>query len=388
MSPIYLDHNATTPVRPEVRDAMAPYLGDVFGNPSSLHRWGRKAAAALAEARERVAGVLGARPTEIYFVRGGTESDNLAILGRAQAAREQGEVPRVAGSAIEHSAVLDAMDAVVRGGGESHLIRVDPAGRLNAEDLDQVIALRPHVISVMWVNNEVGTVIPVPDVAARASAEGIAVHTDAVQAVGKLRVRVDETPVDLLTLTGHKIYGPKGTGLLFARQGTEVCPGLFGGGQERGLRPGTEDVAGAVGLAEALARVVDEREEEAARMGTLRDALEARLLEVFPDLVVHGGQGTRAPHVSNLGVPGVDANALIQSMDMEGVAVSSGSACHSGAARASHVLTAMYGSAAHTASIRFSLGHLSGRPEVERATEVALEVIGRLRAMAGAAPAS
>ena len=388
MSSIYLDHNATTPVRPEVREAMAPFLGDVFGNPSSLHRWGRKAAAALDGARERVAALLGARPTEIYFVRGGTESDNLAILGRAQAARARGEVPRVAASAIEHSAILDALDAVVRSGGEARLIGVDRAGRLSAEDLEQVMALRPHVVSVMWVNNEVGTVLPVPEVAERATATGIAVHTDAVQAVGKLRVRVDETPVDLLTLTGHKIYGPKGTGLLFVRQGTDVCPGLFGGGQERGLRPGTEDVAGAVGLAEAVSRVVEEREKESSRMGALRDALEARLLNAYPDLVVHGGEGTRAPHVSNLGVPGVDANALIQSMDMEGVAVSSGSACHSGAAKTSHVLTAMYGAAAHTASIRFSLGRLSGEPEVKRAAEVATIVIGRLREMAGTVPAS
>jgi cysteine desulfurase len=383
MDAIYLDHAATTPLRREVRDAMDPWMGEAFGNPSSVHRFGRRAAAALAEARERVAAALGARPTEIYFVRGGTESDNMAVRGRAAVARARGDRPRVAASTVEHSAVLESLDRVEARGGDAHRIPVDPDGSLDGDVLDEVLSLRPDVLSVMWVNNEVGLVLPVPELAARARAAGVPMHTDAVQAIGKIPVRVDQTPVDLLTVTGHKIYGPGGAGILFVREGTELVPSLVGGGQERGLRPGTEDVAGAVGLAEAIALAVEEQPRESLRLAALRDGLESSLLERFPDLTVHGGEGTRAPHVANLGVPGVDATALVQALDMEGVAVSSGSACHSGASKASHVLTALYGPGASQASVRFSLGHLSDDGRVRRAAGVASQVIERLRELAG-----
>ncbi len=379
MDSIYLDHCATTPVRAEVRAAMEPYLSEAFGNPSSAHAWGRRAAAALADARARLAEALGARPSEIVFVRGGTEGDNLAILGRARVARARGEQPAVAVSGIEHSAVLEAAEVVAEGGGVRHVIPVDARGRLDEDVLDRVLSQTPHVLSVMWVNNETGTVLPVPRVAAAAREAGVVFHTDAVQAMGKLPVRVDETPVDLLTVTGHKIYGPKGSGALFVRHGVEILPGVHGGGQERGLRPGTEDVAGAVGLAEAVWLAAAETDTESRRIGRLRDRLEGVLVARFPDLVVHGGDGERAPHVTNLGVPGVDGTAIVQAMDLEGLAVSSGSACHSGAARASHVLAAMYGADASTASVRFSLGKLSSEEQVERAASAAGDVIERLR---------
>lgn len=379
MSPIYLDYCATTPMRQEVRDAMAPYQSEAFGNPSSTHSWGRRAAAALADARTRAAQALGAQPSEILFVRGGTESDNLAVLGRARFARAAGERPVVAVSAIEHSAVLEAAEAVESDGGSRHVIPVDSRGTLDEGALERALAAGPHVLSVMWVNNEVGTVMPVPAIADAALRAGVVFHTDAVQAVGKLPVRVDQTPVGLLTLTGHKIYGPKGTGLLFLRRGVQILPGIFGGGQERGLRPGTEDVAGAVGLAEALTLAVSEMERERDRLGRLRDQLEGLLLARFPDLVVHGGEGQRAPHVANLGVPGVDGVGLVPALDMAGLAASSGSACHSGAARASHVLAAMYGADASTASVRFSVGRLTSESDVGEAAALAGDVIDRLR---------
>lgn len=384
MEPIYLDHNATTPLRPEVREAMAPYLDDAFGNPSSLHRWGRTTAAALDDARARVARVLGARASEVHFVRGGTESDNLAVQGRALAARSEGREPRVAASAVEHSAVLEAMDAAVVGGGERHLVPVGRDGRLDPDAIRDVLALRPDVLSVMWVNNEVGTILPVPELAELAAGAGVPLHTDAVQAMGKVPVRVDRVPVSLLTLTGHKIYGPRGTAVLFVREGVRILPLVRGGGQERGLRPGTEDVAGAVGLAEALERIVEERADEAARLEALRNRLEAAILARFPDVRVHGAEGPRAPHVTNLGIPGVDATALVQALDMEGVAASSGSACHSGAHKVSHVLSALYGPDADVASVRFSLGKLTDDDAVTRASDVAIRVIERLRSLARA----
>lgn len=386
MTAIYLDHAATTPVRSEVREAMAPYLADTFGNPSSAHRWGRRAAAALEAARERCAEALGARPPEIFFVRGGTESDNLAVLGRARAARAAGERPRVAVSAVEHSAVLESAEAVEAEGGARTMVGVDAAGRPRDDELRRVLAWAPHVLSVMWVNNETGTVLPIADVAEASAAAGVAFHTDAVQAVGKVEVRVDRVPVDLLTVTGHKIYGPKGSALLYVREGTDVRPGLHGGGQERGLRPGTEDVAGAVGLAEALSLVVAERQRESARLGTLRDLLEAALVERVPDLRVHGAEGERAPHVLNVGIPGVDGSTLVPALDLEGLAVSSGSACHSGAARASHVLSALYGPDASAASLRFSFGKLNTRRDVARAAEVTVRVVERLTEAAQVEP--
>lgn len=382
MDSVYLDHAATTPLRPEVREAMSPFLGEVFGNPSSTHRFGRRASAALEEARERAARALGAVPREIHFVRGGTESDNLAVFGRAAVAREAGRRPFVVHTSIEHSAVVEAARAVEEEGGRRVVIPVRE-GSLDMEVLAEALEEAPDVVSLLWVNNETGTILPVEEVGERCRGHDVVVHTDAVQAVGKVPVRVDEVAVDLLTATGHKIHGPRGTGILFVREGTELRPLLRGGGQERGLRPGTEDVAGAVGMAEALVVAAAEVETTAARMRVLRDRLESALTERLEGVRVFGGRGERAPHVASLGVEGVDQELLLAGLDMAGVACSGGSACHSGAvsgAASSHVLRALHGREVEGhAALRFSLGRETDEVDVDRAVEATVEVVGRLR---------
>lgn len=381
MHPVYLDHAATTPVREEVREAMAPFGGARFGNPSSLHRWGREAAAALAEARSRCADALGARFGEIRFVRGGTESDNLAVLGRVRHVRVAGMEPTVVVSAVEHKAVLDAAGAAAAEGPASRVVLpVSARGELDLDALDAALAGGPAVVvSVMWVNNETGLVFPVAELAARVRARGGVLHTDAVQAVGHLPVDVAAAPVDLLTATGHKIQGPKGTGLLYVREGVALAPLLHGGGQERGIRPGTEDVAGAVGLAEALCLARDEQARESERLRGLRDRLEGALASAVPGLRINAGEAPRAPHISSVAVPGVDATALLMSLDLEGIAASGGSACGTGSRAASHVVTALYGADDHLATVRLSLGAGTTEDDVERAAAVTASVVGRLR---------
>ncbi len=380
MDPIYLDHAATTPVRAEVRAAMAPFLDGVFGNPSSTHRWGREASAALEEARAACAGHIGAKASEIHFVRGGTESDNLAVAGRARWLRGEGRTPTVVVTAVEHHAVLDAArHATARGAGRLVTLGVGTDGSVDLDALDRALAEGAGVVSMMWVNNETGMVLPVPEAAARVTGADAVLHTDAVQAVGKMPVRVDEVPVDLLTLTGHKIYGPKGTGLLFARSGTAVSPLLHGGGQERGLRPGTEDVAGAVGLAVALRLAVEEREAEVGRLRALRDGLEAAMRARVGGSRVNCGEALRAPHVASLAFSDVDGQALLMALDLEGIAASGGSACDSGAQRGSHVIAALYGEDDRHAIVRFSLGRSTSRADVERAVDVTAAVVDRVR---------
>ena len=385
MVPVYLDYAATTPMRDEVREAMSPYFGAVFGNPSSPHRWGREAAAALAEARSTCAEVLGARFSEIHFVRGGTESDNLAVGGRLARLRAEGHTPTVIVSSIEHKAVLDAArHLTARGAGRLVVVTVRSDGTFDFDALDHALAVEPAVVSAMWVNNETGLILPVPEIAARTARAGATFHTDAVQAVGKVPVRVDEVPVDLLTVTGHKISGPKGTGLLYVREGTQLEPMLHGGGQERALRPGTEDVAGAVGLATALRLAVAEREEEVARLGSLRDELERRLRASIPELRINAGDAPRAPHVSSMGLAGLNGTSLLMSLDLEGIAASGGSACQSGSTTGSHVIAALYGPEDATATVRFSLGRGSTAADVERAATVTAAVVARLRGGAAA----
>lgn len=392
-APVYLDFAATTPVRAEVRAAMEPYLSEVFGNPSSVHAWGRAAAAALDDARAKAAAALGARASEIYFVRGGTESDNLAILGACRAWRAEGLEPTVVVSAIEHRAVLDASAAATaRGLGRRVLLAVGPDGVLDTAPLDDILGAGsgegPLLASVMWVNNETGTVLPVPALAerfrkAREAGARVLIHTDAVQAVGKVPVRVDQVPVDLLSVTGHKIYGPKGTGLLFVRAGVSLHPLVHGGGQEGGLRAGTQDVAGAVGLAEALHLAVAEQEREAQRLAALRHRLEGRLMADIEALRIHGESGPRAPHIANVGVPDVDGAQLLMALDLEGVAASGGSACGSGTVKGSHVLEAMYPDRGRYAAVRFSLGRSTTEEAVDRAAGVTARVLARLRGEGG-----
>ena len=385
MRPIYLDNAATTPLRDEVRDAMLPILQEDFGNPSSAHTWGRRASARLEEARERVADALGAHRGEIYFVRGGTESDNLAILGRAEAVRAKGESPYVVITAIEHRAILEASARVPERGGRRTVLSVRPDGTVDLDALERALEDRPAVVSVMTVNNEVGIHLPVEEIAESTRGHGVTLHTDAVQAIGKVPVRVDAVPADLLTLTGHKIYGAKGTGVLFVREGVEVAPLLFGGGQEHALRPGTEDVAGAVGMSVAVDLAVRERESEAPRLRALRDGLQVRLQDGLDDVKVHGEMARRAPHILNVGIPGVDPQLLLAGLDMEGIAASAGSACESGGKGGSHVLEALYGAMDGVAALRFSLGRSTTEEDIVRVAEATISVVASIRNLAASA---
>ena len=380
MEPIYLDFAATTPVREEVRAAMASCLADTFGNPSSIHRWGRVADDALEEARADVAAALGARPREILFVRGGTESDNLALLGWCRAQLNLGHAPTLAVSAVEHHAVLGAAESAERGGARVTTLAVSPAGALDVEAADRALANGPALASIMWVNNETGMLLPLPELVELAARRSALVHTDAAQAVGKVRVDVRDVAVDLLSATGHKIYGPKGTGLLFVREGTPLAPLLHGGGQERGLRPGTEDVPGAVGLATAVRLAVEEQRAEAERLTVLRDRLAALLRGSIEGVRINAVEATRAPHVLSVGFLGIeDGSALVMALDIDGVAVSGGSACSSGASQSSHVIRALYGPDDRRATVRFSFGRGSDAAGVERAARAAADIVGKMR---------
>ena len=381
MQPIYLDYAATTPLRDEVRDAMTPCLVDAFGNPSSIHRWGRAADDLLEGAREEVAAALGASPREIHFVRGGTESDNLAVLGWGRAQTDAGLTPTLVVSAVEHHAVLGAAEAAQRVGACVSHLAVTASGELDLDAASRALSGGAGLASVMWVNNETGMLLPVREVVDVAARHSAVVHTDAAQAVGKVPVDVRDVPVDLLSATGHKIYGPKGAGLLFVREGTAVAPLLFGGGQERGLRPGTEDVAGAVGLATALRLAVAEQRAEAERLSALRDRLAELLLESVDGVRVNGADAPRAPHVLSVGIDGIeDGSALVMALDIEGIAVSGGSACASGATRSSHVIRALYGSEDRRGTVRFSFGRSTDIGAVERAARALTDIVGRMRA--------
>ncbi len=371
---IYLDHAATTPVRPEARAAMAPFFGDRFGNASSVHGAGRRARGALEDARERVAELIGAEPAEIVFTSGGTEADNLAVLGRWRTAGLG-----VAVSAIEHSAVRHAAAQAAREGAGVTTLAVDENGRVDVAALDEV-KVEPHsVVSVMWANNEVGTLQPVRALAERCREGGIVFHTDAVQAVAHHPVSVREVPCDLLSLSAHKFGGPQGVGALYVRRGVDLDPVFFGGGQERGIRPGTSNVAGAVGLASALSAAVRDLDGEVERLRTLRDRLETRLLEALPGASVNGG-GDRLPHLLSLSLEDLDPDLLLPSLDLAGLALSSGSACHSGASTPSHVLMAM-GRHDHPA-VRFSLGWSTVVEDVEEGADRFIEVVNRIGAVA------
>lgn len=379
MNAIYLDNAATTPVRREVREAMRPYLSERFGNASSIHRWGREARLALEEARERVATALKVIPSEIVFTRGGTESDNMAVLGRSRLQRGQ----PVVCSAIEHRAVLATAQAAEAEGNPLHVLSPDRAGRIDPAQVDDLLALQPAVISVMWVNNEIGVVQPVEELAGRCAAAGVAFHTDAVQAIGKVQVDLAAVPATLASFSAHKIGGPKGVGALFVRDGTELVPLIHGGGHERGLRPGTEDVAGAVGMAVAVELAVAEQAEFEQRIGALRDRLEDALRRQVPELVVNGEGAERAPHICNVSVPGVSNEALMVTLEMEGIAASSGSACSSGSVNPSHVLLAL-GLTPELAgpSVRFSLGRETTDAEIDRVISVVPPLMERLRTLA------
>jgi cysteine desulfurase len=382
---VYLDHAATTPVRAEVLEAMLPYLtAQVFGNPSSSHRYGRAARAGLEQARREVALATGAEPNQVIFTSGGTEADNLGVVGAALAARDRGENMCVAVCATEHKAILAAAHAVCHLGGRETLLPVDAGGRVDLEALDAALAARPAVVSVMWVNNEVGTIQPVRDIAGRCHAAGTVFHTDAVQAFGKLPVSTRDLPCTLLTISGHKIGAPKGIGALIVRERKAVEAIIHGGGQQFGIRPGTENVAGAVALGRAALLAAQEQAEESVRLTRLRDDLAERLRAGVPDIAINGEQGERAPHVLNVSVAGADSEALLMHLDLAGVAASSGSACSTGSVEPSHVLVAM-GVPRDLAlgAIRFSFGHESTAADVERTAEVMPAVVAKVRKLSG-----
>jgi len=382
---VYLDHSATTPLRPEVRSAMAPYEDEAFANPSSLHRDGQRAKRALDGARAAMADALGAAPAEILFTGGGTEGDNQALVGAVRAARGRGR--HLITTAIEHHAVLNTCRWLETQGYAVTYLPVDAGGVVDLDALARSLREDTVLVSVMLANNEVGTVEPLAEVARLAHARGALVHTDAVQAVGKLPVRVDELGVDLLTLTAHKFGGPKGVGALYVRRGTPLEPLLYGGHQEGGLRAGTQNVPGIVGLAEALRLAVAELPQETARLAALRDRLEEGVLAVG-DARVNGDRRVRLPNILNVGIAGVEGEALLLALDMQGVAVSTGSACSAGQEGASHVLEAMGVPPEYIrGSLRFSLGHTTTAEEIEVAIDAVARVVERLRALAPAGEA-
>jgi cysteine desulfurase len=382
IDPIYLDHAATTPVREEVFEAMKPFYGPRFGNPSSTHRWGREARAALDEARERVGRCLGARPDEICFTSGGTEADNLAILGAWRALKAKGRTAVVT-TPIEHKAILGAVHQAAREGAEERFLGMTPDGVIDPASFDELVDEQVAVCSMMWVNNEIGSIQAVPELSAKAKERGVMVHTDAVQAFGKVTIDARTQQFDFLTISGHKFGAPKGIGALFIRRGTHIEPLMHGGTQDRGRRPGTENVAAAVGLARAAELTLAECEAHCARIRKLRDKLEAGILAKIPDAVVHGRGAERAPHIMNISVPGTDSESLLMALDLRGIAASGGSACQSGSIDPSHVLTALgVRPDLASAAIRMSLGVLTTDHSIDRVIEVFPALVAKARQLA------
>jgi cysteine desulfurase len=367
-----------------VLEAMLPYLGkDAFGNPSSAHRFGRTARAGVDEAKRAVAEALGAEPGQVIFTSGGTEADNLAVIGCALAARDRGGPFRVAVSALEHKAVLAAAHEVAHLGGEEITLPVTAAGVVEEDALAEALARGVAVVSVMWVNNEVGTIAPVARLAARCRDAGVAFHSDAVQAFGKIPVSLGDVDCTFLTISGHKIGGPKGVGALVVRDRHAVEAILHGGGQQFGLRPGTENVPGIIGLGRAVELAVQEQPAFAPRVSALRDELERALLAVVPDAVIHGWHAARAPHVSNASIPGTDSEAVLMHLDLAGIACSSGSACSTGAVEPSHVLTALgVPRELGVAALRFSFGRENTSEDVEAVITALPKIVDKVRALA------
>ena len=379
----YLDNAATTPVRPEVLEAMLPYLGkEAFGNPSSAHRFGRAARAGVEEAKRAIAEAVGAEPNQVVFTSGGTEADNLAIIGAALAARDRDGPFRVAVSATEHKAALAAAHAVKHLGGEEVILPVSASGLVDNRALDSALDEGIALVSVMWVNNEVGTVQPVADVASRCCDAGVLFHSDAVQAFGKVPVSLRDVNCTLLTISGHKIGAPKGVGALIVRDRKAVEAIIHGGGQQFGIRPGTENVPGIVGLGIAAKLAAQEQPALAVRLRELRDELERRVLAIVPDAVINGWQSERAPHISNISIPGTDSEALLMHLDLAGIACSSGSACSTGTVEPSHVLTAMsVPRELGVAALRFSLGKDSTIDDVEAVAGVLPRIVEKVRSL-------
>jgi cysteine desulfurase len=383
---VYLDHNATTPLDPKVLAAMTPYLTERFGNPGSIHAWGREARRALEDSRATVARALRVTDKDsIVFTSGGTEADNLALLGVAAA--QQGKGRHLIVSAVEHHAVLHAAAHLARHGFEVTRLRVDGEGFLGPEEVRR--ALRPDtvLVSLMHGNNETGVLFPIAAIGRICREANVTFHTDAVQSFGRLSLDVDMLSVDLLSLSAHKVHGPKGVGALYIRRGTRMQPLLHGGAQERSRRPGTENVPGAVGFAKAVDLFLQDLEGTAKRLADLRDRLEHGLMAVLPDVARNGHPTERLPQTTNLAFAGVEAESLILALDLQGVGVSSGAACTSGSLEASHVLTAMGLPRERVeSSIRFSLGAGTTAAEIEHVLEILPPIVQRIRRVTSGLP--
>ncbi len=375
---IYLDHAATTPLNADVLAEMLPYFIESGHNPSSLHAEGRRARAGLDRARDRVAAALGVARKEVTFVGSGSEADNQAILSVARTYRARGT--HIVSTQIEHHAVLHALDALRDDGFDVTLLPVDERGSIDPAAFAAALRDDTVLASVMYVNNEIGVVQPIAQLAAIARERGVIFHTDAVQGVGLIDVRPRELGVDLLSLSAHKFYGPKGVGILYVRDGLVLPPLVHGGGQEFGRRSGTENVAGIVGLAAALERAVAGTRERAARVAALRDRLEAGIRARAGDVRVNGANAPRLPNNSNISFAGIDSEALLMRFDLEGIAVSAGSACTSGALEPSHVIAALdVDPRWHQGVIRFSLGEATTEEEIDRVLELVPRMTAELR---------
>lgn len=372
MNRIYLDYSATTPLAPEVFEAMRPYYTEHFGNASSIHGFGREAKVAVDAAREKLAVALGALPQEIAFTSGGTEAANLAILG---AARTFAEPRHIVTSRVEHPCVLNSCRELAKSGWQVTYVEPDTTGMISVEAVRAAIRPKTALISIMYANNEVGTINPIAEIAQLAAERKILFHTDAVQAFGKLPIDVRQIPVSLLSLSGHKIYGPKGMGALFVRRGVKLQPLLFGGHQERERRAGTENVAGIVGLGRAAELMKAEQKTESERLSKLSEHFWQQVQKIFPQATLNGNPESRLPAVLNLSFPRFESTALVMSLDLHGIAVSNGSACSSGSVEVSHVLRAMKISRERAVSaLRFSFGKYTAEAEVETTLQ-ALEKI-------------
>jgi cysteine desulfurase len=378
---IYFDHNATTPVDPAVVEVTTRALREDFGNASSVHHFGQRAKAVLDEARSHVAALIAAEPSEIVFTSGGTEADNFALRGVADAYEVTGRKHLIA-SSIEHEAVLNTLKALARRGWQTTLLPVDASGIVKPEALEAAMTDQTALVSIMHANNEVGTIQPIAELARIARARGALFHTDAVQSVAKIPVDTRALGVDLLSLSAHKFYGPKGVGALFIKRGARVAAIMTGGKHERNRRAGTENVAAIAGFGAAAALAAKKMESEGARLRAMRDRLEEHVLAGVPGCAINGARDTRVPNTTNISVDGVEAESLLIALDLEGVAVSTGSACSSGTLEPSHVLRAM-GLPSHRTqnSIRISLGSGNTDAEVDYFLGKLPKVVAKLRTL-------
>ncbi len=380
MRRVYLDNNATTALAAEVFEAMKPYLVEDYGNASSIHWFGQQAKAAVEAAREQVARLLNARTNEIVFTSGGTESDNAALFGIVEAARS--ETKHVVTSSIEHHAVLNASKALEKRGVRVTYVPVGPSGVVDPADIERAIRPETVLVSVMHANNELGTVQPIEEIGRMARERDVYFHTDAVQSVGKIPVDVEKLGVDLLSLSAHKLHGPKGVGALYVRRGTILKPLLYGGHHERDRRPGTENTSGVVGLGKAAELACQSLDEEALRVSGLRDCLEKATLRDVPLVRINGDPARRLPTTTNLSFDYIEGEGFVIAMDLKGVACSTGAACSSGSLEPSHVLSAVGLTPAQArSSIRFSLGRFNTLEDVDYALEVLPGVVEHLRAV-------